>query len=71
MSFGSIAIMAMAILGCCVVLAEGIIVKAFQSAAARQPEMEPRLFSRMIVGIAFVEGTYFVTLAMAFVFAGM
>jgi F-type H+-transporting ATPase subunit c len=35
---------------------------------ARQPEMEGKLRTTMIMGIAFVEGTFFVALAMAFIF---
>lgn len=68
MSSSSIAFLGIALVASCLVIAEGIIVKSFMSAAARQPEMEPRLFARFLIGIAFVEGTFFINLAMAFVF---
>ena len=35
--------------------------------ASRQPEIIGQLRSLLILGVAFVEGTFFVTLAMAFV----
>lgn len=48
-------------------IAEGLIMSNLFKAASRQPEMIGQLRSLLILGIAFVEGTFFVTLAMAFV----
>ena len=48
-------------------IAEGLIMSNLFKAASRQPEMFGQLRSLLILGIAFVEGTFFVTLAMAFV----
>ena len=53
---------------CCgVSVAEGLIISNLFKSAARQPEIIDQLRSLLILGIAFVEGTFFVTLAMAFV----
>ncbi|HEK9205663.1 TPA: F0F1 ATP synthase subunit C, partial [Streptococcus equi subsp. equi] len=35
--------------------------------ASRQPEIIGQLRSLMILGVAFIEGTFFVTLVMAFI----
>ena len=48
-------------------LAEGFLMNGLFKSAARQPEIIDQLRSLLILGIAFVEGTFFVTLAMAFV----
>ena len=48
-------------------LAEGFLMNGLFKSAARQPDIIPQLRSLMIMGIAFIEGTFFVTLAMAFV----
>ena len=48
-------------------VAEGLIISNLFKSAARQPEIIDQLRSLLILGIAFVEGTFFVTLAMAFV----
>ena len=48
-------------------VAEGLIISYLFKSAARQPEIIDQLRSLLILGIAFVEGTFFVTLAMAFV----
>ena len=48
-------------------IAEGLIMSTLFKAASRQPEIIGQLRSLLILGIAFVEGTFFVTLAMAFV----
>ena len=48
-------------------LAEGLIMSNLFKASARQPEIIDQLRSLLILGVAFVEGTLFVTLAMAFV----
>lgn len=56
----------MAVLG--VSIGEGILVSSFLRSAARQPEMYNKLRTGMMLGIAFIEGTFFVLLAMAFFF---
>ena len=48
-------------------IAEGLIMSNLFKSAARQPEIIDQLRSLLILGVAFVEGTFFVTLAMAFV----
>ncbi|GAA5347922.1 F0F1 ATP synthase subunit C [Streptococcus uberis] len=48
-------------------LAEGFLMANLFKSAARQPEIIGQLRSLMILGIAFIEGTFFVTLAMAFI----
>ena len=48
-------------------IAEGMIMSSLFKSAARQPEIIDKLRSLLILGVAFVEGTFFVTLAMAFV----
>ena len=47
-------------------LAEGFLMNGLFKSAARQPDIIPQLRSLMIMGIAFIEGTFFVTLAMSF-----
>ena len=48
-------------------LAEGMLMNGLFKSAARQPDIIPQVRSLMIMGIAFIEGTFFVTLAMSFV----
>lgn len=48
-------------------LAEGFLMANLFQAASRQPEIIDKLRSLMIIGVAFIEGTFFVTLAMAFI----
>ncbi len=48
-------------------LSEGFLMANLFNAASRQPEIINQLRSLMILGIAFIEGTFFVTLAMAFI----
>ena len=48
-------------------VAEGLIISNLFKSAARQPEIIDQLRSLLILGVAFVEGTFFVTLAKAFV----
>ena len=43
-------------------LAEGFLMNGLFKSAARQPDIIPQLRSLMIMGIAFIEGTFFVTL---------
>ena len=55
----------MAVMG--VSIGEGLLVSSFLRSAARQPEMYNKLRTGMMLGIAFIEGTFFVLLAMAFI----
>ena len=48
-------------------LAEGLIMSNLFKASARQPEIIDQLRSLLILGVAFVEGTFFITLAMSFI----
>ena len=48
-------------------IAEGMLMSNLFKSASRQPEIIGQLRTLMIMGIAFIEGTFFVTLAMAFV----
>ncbi|AEF24942.1 F0F1 ATP synthase subunit C [Streptococcus parauberis] len=50
-----------------VTLGESFLIANLFKSAARQPEIMNQLRSIMILGIAFIEGTFFVTLAMAFI----
>ena len=47
-------------------IAEGMIMSNLFKAAARQPEIISQLRVFLLLGIAFVEGTFFVTMAMPF-----
>lgn len=51
-------------------IAEGMLMSSLFKSAARQPEIIGQLRTLMIMGIAFIEGTFFVTLAMSFVIGG-
>lgn len=46
-------------------IGEGLIVGNLMKAASRQPELIDQLRGIMMLGVAFIEGTFFVTLAMA------
>ncbi|SDB12455.1 F-type H+-transporting ATPase subunit c [Streptococcus henryi] len=50
-----------------VAIGEGFMIGNMMKSAARQPELLGKLQPLMFLGIAFMEGTFFVTLAMAFV----
>ena len=54
----------LAVLG--VSIGEGILVANIAKSAARQPEMFSKLQTLMFLGIAFIEGTFFVLLAGTF-----
>ena len=54
----------LALLG--VSIGEGILVANIAKSAARQPEMFSKLQTLMFLGIAFIEGTFFVLLACTF-----
>ncbi|MBP2622615.1 F0F1 ATP synthase subunit C [Streptococcus oricebi] len=47
-------------------IAEGMLMSNLFKSAARQPEIIGQLRTFMIMGVAFIEGTFFVTLAMSF-----
>ncbi|VTT03353.1 F0F1 ATP synthase subunit C [Streptococcus gordonii] len=47
-------------------IAEGMLMSNLFKSAARQPEIIGQLRTLMILGVAFIEGTFFVTLAMSF-----
>lgn len=64
MNLGILAL-GMACLG--VAVGEGLMIGSMMKSAARQPELLDQLRPLMFLGIAFMEGTFFVTLAMAFV----
>lgn len=49
-------------------IGDGLVVSSFLQALARQPEMESKFRTNMFLGIAFAEGTFFIALAMAFLF---
>ena len=51
-------------------IGEGILVAAYLNGTARQPELQSKLMSGVFFGVAFIEGTFFVTLAMTFLFRG-
>ena len=48
-------------------IAEGMLMSNLFKSASRQPEIIGQLRTLMIMGIAFIEGTFFVTLAMSFI----
>ena len=48
-------------------ISEGMIMSNLFKASARQPEIIDQLRTLLFIGVAFVEGTFFVTLAMSFV----
>lgn len=54
----------LAVLG--VSIGESILVANIAKSAARQPEMFSKLQTLMFLGIAFIEGTFFVLLACTF-----
>ena len=54
----------LAVLG--VSIGEGILVANIAKSAARQPEVFSKLQTLMFLGIAFIEGTFFVLLACTF-----
>lgn len=62
----NLAILALGIAVLGVSLAEGYVVSNVAKAASRQPEMLGQLRALMILGFAFIEGTFFVLLAATF-----
>lgn len=63
MNLGIIAL-GMACVG--VAIGEGIMISSLMKSAARQPELLGQFKTLMFMGVAFMEGTFFITLAMAF-----
>ena len=51
-------------------IGEGILVAAYLNGTARQPELQSKLMSGVFLGVAFIDGSFFVTLAMTFLFRG-
>ncbi len=62
----NLAILALGIAVLGVSIGEGIMVANVAKAASRQPEMFGKLQSLLILGVAFIEGTFFVLLASTF-----
>ena len=62
----NLAILALGIAVMGVSIGEGIIVANIAKSSARQPEMYNKLQTLMFLGIAFIEGTFFVLLACTF-----
>ncbi|MEL0345302.1 F0F1 ATP synthase subunit C [Streptococcus pneumoniae] len=48
-------------------LAEGFLMNGLLKSAARQPDIISELRSLMIMGIAFIEGTFLITLVFSFI----
>ena len=48
-------------------IGNGLVVSNILSAIARQPELENKLRTYMFLGFAFIEGLFFIVLAMTFV----
>ena len=48
-------------------LAEGFLMNGLLKSAARQPDIIAELRSLMIMGIAFIEGTFLITLVFSFI----
>ena len=48
-------------------LGEGLLMNGLLKSVARQPDIIPQLRSLMIMGIAFIEGTFLVTLVFSFI----
>ena len=64
MKKADIGLIGLAVMG--VSIGEGILVANIAKASARQPEMFSKLRSLMFIGVAFIEGTFFVLLASTF-----
>ncbi|MGT2906638.1 F0F1 ATP synthase subunit C [Streptococcus dentiloxodontae] len=62
----NLAILALGIACMGVSLGEGILVANIAKSVARQPEMYGKLQTVMFLGVAFIEGTFFVLLASTF-----
>ncbi len=61
----AIVALGLAVLG--VSIGEGILVANIAQASARQPEMYNKFQTLMFLGIAFMEGTFFILFALTFV----
>ena len=58
----SLGILALGIAALGAGIGEGLIVSSILNAVSRQPELEGKLRSLMFVGIAFIEGTFFIVI---------
>jgi F-type H+-transporting ATPase subunit c len=63
----NLAILALGIAVMGVSIGEGILVSNIAKSVARQPEMYSKLQTLMFLGIAFMEGTFFVLFAFTFI----
>ncbi|GAB2021298.1 F0F1 ATP synthase subunit C [Pseudolactococcus yaeyamensis] len=63
----SLGILALGIAALGAGIGEGLIVSSILNAVSRQPELENKLRSFMFIGIAFIEGTFFITAGLAFI----
>ena len=63
----NLAILALGIAVMGVSFGEGILVSNIAKSVARQPEMYSKLQTLMFLGIAFMEGTFFVLFAFTFI----
>ncbi|MBM7636147.1 F0F1 ATP synthase subunit C [Streptococcus saliviloxodontae] len=62
----NLAILALGIAVMGVSIGEGILVANIAQSSARQPEMFSKFQTLMFLGVAFIEGTFFVLLACTF-----
>ncbi|PCR99374.1 F0F1 ATP synthase subunit C [Lactococcus fujiensis] len=65
---GNLAALAIGIAALGAALGDALVVSNYLKSLARQPELEAKLRVGMFMGIAFAEGTFFIALAMTFVF---
>lgn len=65
---GSLTALAIGIAALGASLGDAMVVSNYLKSLARQPELEGKLRVGMFMGIAFAEGTFFIALAMAFLF---
>lgn len=63
----NLAILALGIAVLGVSIGEGILVSNIAKSSARQPEMFDKLRSLMFLGIAFIEGTFFILFVFTFI----
>lgn len=62
----NLAILALGIAVMGVSIGEGLLVANIAKAAARQPEMFDKLRALMFLGVAFIEGTFFILFVFTF-----
>ncbi len=66
----NLAILALGIACMGVSIGEGYLMGNFMKSTARQPEMFDKLRTMIFLGVGFIEGTFFVTLACTFFVRG-